>query len=161
MTTKYKFICECGKCTFSMNYVDSGVDSDYGPYIHNLPRAGTFVHISYPETRVLLVQSYNGKWGPPKGKVEKGETSMECAVRETYEETGLNIANSIKNSRFRSLNNKWDIYNIKLHKQFSISPHSEEITGFGWFTLPCILKNKSILNHPCKLSLKEFLCIKM
>ena len=34
-----------------------------------------------------------GKWNAPGGKIDPGETSDECAVREVFEETGLNIKN--------------------------------------------------------------------
>ncbi len=38
----------------------------------------------------LLVRSRkDGRWGPPKGHCEPGETIEEAAVRETYEETGI------------------------------------------------------------------------
>ncbi len=33
----------------------------------------------------------DGYWGPPSGKVEKGETYLEAAVRELEEETGLRV----------------------------------------------------------------------
>ena len=41
----------------------------------------------HPET--LLVQSARGEWGFPKGHLEEGETTVEAAVREIREETGL------------------------------------------------------------------------
>jgi 8-oxo-dGTP pyrophosphatase MutT (NUDIX family) len=38
----------------------------------------------------LLVKSVkSGKWGLPKGHMEKGETEKETAVREIFEETGV------------------------------------------------------------------------
>jgi bis(5'-nucleosidyl)-tetraphosphatase len=39
----------------------------------------------------LLIQHRSGHWGFPKGHVEDGETEQQTAVREVYEETGLNI----------------------------------------------------------------------
>ncbi len=32
-----------------------------------------------------------GKWNGPGGKFEKGETPEQCAIRETYEETGITM----------------------------------------------------------------------
>ena len=39
----------------------------------------------------LLIQHLSGHWGSPKGHVEEGETEQQTAVREVYEETGLQI----------------------------------------------------------------------
>ena len=44
------------------------------------------------EIEYLLLQSLSGKWGPPKGHVEKGESTYQAAVRETQEEAGLAAA---------------------------------------------------------------------
>ena len=46
--------------------------------------------------KVVLVCSYNSKnWGFPKGKLEEGEDLLECAIRETEEETGFNATDFI------------------------------------------------------------------
>jgi 8-oxo-dGTP diphosphatase len=37
----------------------------------------------------LLVQTHTGQWGFPKGKRNKGESVVENALRELFEETGL------------------------------------------------------------------------
>lgn len=41
------------------------------------------------EKKELLMIFRRGKWDLPKGKLDKGETLEECAVREVEEETGL------------------------------------------------------------------------
>ncbi|MBM3191447.1 MAG: NUDIX hydrolase [Chlamydiae bacterium] len=51
------------------------------------------------EGKLLLLQrgphqSYSGCWGVPAGKVEKGESFQEAAIRELYEETGIQITAS-------------------------------------------------------------------
>ncbi len=50
------------------------------------------------EGRLLLLQrAFNkqepGKWGVPAGKLEEGETAKEAAVRELFEETGIQCLN--------------------------------------------------------------------
>lgn len=39
----------------------------------------------------LLIENHTGHIGFPKGHIEAGETEEECAIREVYEETFLNI----------------------------------------------------------------------
>jgi len=45
--------------------------------------------------KLLLCHSSNAKWFgsymPPKGHIEEGETEVEAACRETYEEVGIKI----------------------------------------------------------------------
>jgi len=38
---------------------------------------------------LMLRSAKHGEWGPPKGKTQPGETHVETAVREVYEEAGL------------------------------------------------------------------------
>lgn len=41
------------------------------------------------EGKVLVVSQYGTSWSLPKGHVEEGETIPEAAVREIYEESGI------------------------------------------------------------------------
>lgn len=47
--------------------------------------------IADEEGRLLLQKRPSGKWGLPGGICELGETAAESAVREVYEETGLEV----------------------------------------------------------------------
>ncbi len=53
-------------------------------------------------SKVLLVRGYkrDAGWGFPRGKLSKGESDAECAVREVLEETGLDIAASLQPGDF-------------------------------------------------------------
>ena len=41
--------------------------------------------------KIILIRHNDGHWGFPKGHMEKGETEIETAVRETKEETNLDV----------------------------------------------------------------------
>ena len=45
--------------------------------------------IVYNANNELLMIYRNNKWDLPKGKIEKGETPKQCALREVEEETGV------------------------------------------------------------------------
>lgn len=52
-------------------------------------RAGLVV-LTFDRASVLLVRgAKSGKWSLPKGKVEDNETTIQAAIRECQEETGL------------------------------------------------------------------------
>lgn len=45
-------------------------------------------HADNPEI-LLIASSSTGKWGLPKGHIEPGETSQDTALREAFEEAGI------------------------------------------------------------------------
>lgn len=45
--------------------------------------------IVFDNGEVLIEKSISGFYGFPKGHIEKGESEEECAIRETFEETGV------------------------------------------------------------------------
>jgi 8-oxo-dGTP pyrophosphatase MutT (NUDIX family) len=63
--------------------------------------------------QILLVNSgFNKYWGIPKGHREVGEANIDCAVRETLEETGIvarvvcelpTVATNLRNNEFKTL----------------------------------------------------------
>ena len=46
--------------------------------------------VVYNQKKELLMIFRNGKWDLPKGKLERGESIEECAIREVQEECGVN-----------------------------------------------------------------------
>lgn len=148
------FRCYCGKCLVRINpkaRAKTGVWSDD----NHLPRAGAFIHTSGVTKYILLVQSYCGKWGPPKGTVESGESHYSCALRETYEETGLRIATT--QPRLHRFSHKWGFLNILVPQPMPVAPQTDEISGYAWATAACVAKNTGRLNMPAKLALERFL----
>ena len=73
--------------------VNEGVDTDEvaGFMVYHLDKTGK------KEYLLLRDSTY---WGPPKGHLRKGETPLQGATRETYEETGITVSNTIKNFEF-------------------------------------------------------------
>jgi len=61
------------------------------------------------KNKEVLMIFRRGKWDLPKGKLDKGETLEECAVREVEEETGLK--------------------NISLHKHLLTTFHTYHESG--------------------------------
>ena len=54
--------------------------------------------VVFNDNKVLIVKSLNGVYGFPKGHIEENETDVECAIRETFEETGINVSVDCNNS---------------------------------------------------------------
>lgn len=82
------------------------------------PKAG-IVLFNNDYSKVLLVSNnYNSegtspKLGLPKGHIEDGESSSECAEREVYEETGIKIEIPLT-TRFLTVNNsKYYLFVLK------------------------------------------------
>ena len=48
--------------------------------------------VSSPAGILMARATGSGKWDLPKGKIEEGETPLACALRETWEETGLDLS---------------------------------------------------------------------
>jgi len=96
------------------------------------------------ENKILMIFR-RGKWDLPKGKLDKGETLEQCAVREVEEETGLrNITfESLllttyhtyhEGSKFVLKESYW--YNMKVSGKQNLTPQTEEdISAIKWATL--------------------------
>jgi len=53
-----------------------------------------------PERSFLLMR-HPARWDLPKGHVEQGESELECAYRELYEETGIEAHDLDQDEKFR------------------------------------------------------------
>ncbi len=47
--------------------------------------------IVFDNDKILLIKDTNGNWGFPKGHVEENETEEQTAIRETKEETNIDV----------------------------------------------------------------------
>lgn len=95
------------------------------------------------EIKYLLLYHGNGYWNFPKGKLEQGEISIQTALREVTEETGIPVQ-SLKIERNFKITDKYfywrerkNIFKIVIfylakaeNPQVKISYEHE---GYGWF----------------------------
>ncbi len=98
---------------------------------------------------VLLVQLHAGHWGFPKGHPEQGETPLETAQRELFEETGLKITKllsdqTLDESYFFKV--KVDLIQKKVtyftaQVQGEIKMMAEEIKAIQWVPLSKAVDN--------------------
>jgi len=96
------------------------------------------------EKKKILMIFRRGKWDLPKGKLDKGETLEECAVREVEEETGLQQVKLLsplvityhtyhEGARFILKESHW--YNMKVSGEQKLVPQTEEgIHEIKWVT---------------------------
>lgn len=132
---------------FVEQYFDSTVDS--------LLRksCGVIPYWKGPEgVRYLLVLQSNGCWSFPKGHMERGESETETALRETWEETGLE---PVLLPGFREvveyttrMNTRKQVVLFLGEVRGEPRADGREILGFCWITLAEAKKRLMADQHP-------------
>lgn len=123
------------------------------------PKIGVGVYVLQND-QILLGQRIashgQGTWCSPGGHLEFGETPIECAKRELYEETGLIAKNTIigpwTNEIFQEENKHYVTLNIFV-TEFEGQPkvrEPEKMVNWQWFS-------KAHLPSPLFLSMENFL----
>ena len=98
--------------------------------------------------REFLLMRHADRWDLPKGHVDAGETEMQCALRELWEETGLKaddidplpdfrftLEYPVKNKRTGQIDDKTlVVFLARLHRDAEINP--TEHPGYQWFGWP-------------------------
>jgi 8-oxo-dGTP pyrophosphatase MutT (NUDIX family) len=90
---------------------------------------------------VLLIKNkYTDCWSFPKGHVEEGENEYQTAIRETYEETGIEvkIENGFRMESHYLIGKKKNtekkvVYFAALTTRAYVEPQPKEIFAFRWF----------------------------
>jgi 8-oxo-dGTP pyrophosphatase MutT (NUDIX family) len=102
---------------------------------------------STSDNKYLLVRGKTGgKWSFPKGHMQESEHALDCALRELYEETGIEMKrdiitySTIKLSRNRDGNNA-EYFRCSVPEEIPLKIiDTKEISEGGWFTLEEIQK---------------------
>lgn len=96
--------------------------------------------ICQPTNRFLLVKrgndSYKGKWATVAGKMEEGETELETAKRELYEETQIN-PNKVDFFYYSSkifMGKKFTLFIGNCKEEFKCVLNKEN-EDYGWFDI--------------------------
>jgi len=98
----------------------------FGTLLYKKNKNKVFVLLVHPSGD----KNKNASWSIPKGKKEKKETGVEAAVRETFEETGVEIdPNSLKDYGFVTYKSKKVVYCYmsKVENSLKAKPTSWEV----------------------------------
>ena len=92
--------------------------------------------------RVLIIQSRSDKWGFPKGGFERGETAVQCAEREVYEETSFSVRFSDDDLKVKYKDTTFYVKHLQneppeIDTQYLKTP-GNDCTGIGWIRLTCL-----------------------
>lgn len=95
----------------------------------------------------FIVVKINGSkiWSMPKGKRETGETSVNCAIREFKEETGIDIRDCMTSDIKRIQIQRTNFFIMESDYAFMLRTHkTNEISQIKWANISEILNNKDL-----------------
>lgn len=95
----------------------------------------------FAEDRILLLkrglEPYRGKWAPPGGFVEDGESALQAAIREVWEEVRISLEprqlHRHSTVHVPQLNQLYHIYTAHLRVRVCASAVAPECLDVGWF----------------------------
>ena len=128
----------------------------------NTLRCGTIIFNEDCTHIVVILNRFSyemgeNKWGLPKGGLDKDEKYVDCAIRETLEETGLHIEISTKNTSILKLSN-CIYFPIILDEDVTVLKpiDTREIYEVKWLPIDKLIdySNKHT-NHEMKLFLRK------
>jgi 8-oxo-dGTP pyrophosphatase MutT (NUDIX family) len=103
-----------------------------------------------PQNKILLVLGRRSmKWSFPKGHKERGESYLECAIRETLEETGIDLRCETPVSYQRLSVGKY--YFFEVEEQPTCIQDPREVLEARWMTVD------EIQESYCNVDVSNFL----
>lgn len=92
--------CDLLKAIYATPKQQRQLMDDWREYNKKVPSKGVIL-LNDQLTKCLMVQPWKGeKWTFPRGKINEGETEVECAKREAWEETGINVDGRVDPTAF-------------------------------------------------------------
>lgn len=158
---KQEFSCQLGCCQYFVRpYPQQNLRPNSSSGIQGIRKAGGFIYDT-GKNKVLLVQSRGQMWGPPKGSMNPNESTLDCAMREVWEETGLLLDRS-QLDRPIVIRSKALFYLIEMDEvnvSLQTEQNDNDANGIGWFRIECLQElvesgNISI-NHPCRILIRK------
>lgn len=125
-------------------------------YKTRVPVRGAIM-LNHDMDEVVLVKGWKkgANWSFPRGKINKGEKDLDCAIREVYEETGFDVreANLVKNDddvkyieiTMREQHMRLYVFRGVLRDTYFEPRTRKEISKIEWYKLselPTLKKNK-------------------
>lgn len=91
--------------------------------------------------KILLVQSCGNKFGLPKGSIERGETKIQCAIRELKEETGIQVTKNLL-QKYASIDDTGYYYLCYAFTEEGRIQYTHGVyndaTGIAWIHIDCL-----------------------
>ncbi|OJD25942.1 hypothetical protein ACJ73_02681 [Blastomyces percursus] len=153
------------------HYHHSTAFSEFLAYKTRVPVRGAIL-LNQDMDEVVLVKGWkkNANWSFPRGKINKDEKDLDCAIREVYEETGFDIkaAGLVKDEKkMKYIEIPMREQNMRLYVLRGVSKDTlfeprtrKEISKIEWYKLselPTLKKSKLIETNGHNLSNKFYM----
>uniref|UniRef100_A0AAV1T638 Nudix hydrolase domain-containing protein n=1 Tax=Peronospora matthiolae TaxID=2874970 RepID=A0AAV1T638_9STRA len=118
---------------------------DFKTYQRQVPVVGCIL-LNAKRTKLVLVRNWKGtSWTFPRGKVNEGESDVDCARREVLEECGYDVTNSLVPSEyldFVASDQRMRMYVcVNVPETYAFAPQTrKEISTIEWFAFDALPK---------------------
>ena len=109
------------------------------------------MHFCGDDIRILLVRGkQSGKWGFPKGHLERNEDLIGTAIREMKEETNIDVSESDIDKRIKL--GDYTFFLVRMRKLEKVVEQKSEILESKWMLMDDIMNLETDnVNYPLKL----------